>query len=72
MLNEKERPKGCLNITCWDHRGCARCGFNVDEDSRRKQIPLTLCSDGLRRKLIPPKPAGTTEPAKEGGTPDES
>lgn len=55
MLNENERPNGCLNVICWDHRGCDRCGFNVDEDARRKQIPLTLCSDGLHRKLIPPK-----------------
>lgn len=71
MLNEKEQPKGCLNITCWDHRGCARCGFNVDEDARRKQIPLTLCSDGLRRKLIPPKTSVITS-VQEGGEPDES
>lgn len=71
MLNEKERPKGCLNITCWDHRGCDRCGFNVEEDARRKQIPLTLCEDGLRRKLIPPKPP-VTAPVTEGGKPNES
>ena len=70
MLNEKERPKGCLNITCWDHRGCARCGFNVDEDARRKQIPLTLCEDGLRRKLISPK-LPVIAPVQEGGKPDE-
>jgi hypothetical protein len=71
LLNEKERPKGCLNITCWDHRGCARCGFNVEEDARRKQIPLTLCEDGLRRKLIPPKPP-VIAPVQVGGEPDES
>ena len=35
---------------------CERCGFNVQEDARRKEIPLTLCADGLRRKIIPPKP----------------
>lgn len=34
---------------------CERCGWNVQEDARRKAIPLTLCSDGLRRKIIPPR-----------------
>ena len=40
----------CYVDECW------RCGFNILEDKRRKQIPLTLCSDGLRRKLIEKKP----------------
>ena len=71
MLNEKERPKGCLNVTCWDHRGCSRCGFFEEEAERRKQIPLTLCEDGLRRKLIPPK-TPFIAPVQEGGEPDES
>ena len=31
---------------------CETCGFNVLEDARRKKIPLTLCEDGLRRKII--------------------
>ena len=35
---------------------CDRCGFNRGEDERRKQLPLTLCDDGLRRKVIPKLP----------------
>lgn len=35
-----------------EHRDCARCGFNADEAERRKNIPLTECDDGLRRKVI--------------------
>lgn len=31
---------------------CETCGFNILEDQRRKKIPLTLCEDGLRRKII--------------------
>ena len=34
---------------------CERCGWNVQEDAFRKDLPLTLCPDGLRRKLIPPR-----------------
>lgn len=44
----------CTNPKC-EYEGsacCAKCGFNADEDERRKNIPLTLCEDGLRRKLI--------------------
>ena len=35
---------------------CWRCGFNVLEAERRKKTELTLCDDGLRRKIIPKKP----------------
>lgn len=35
---------------------CWRCGFNVLEAARRRQIPLTPCKDGLSRKIIPKKP----------------
>ena len=34
---------------------CERCGFSKKEDALRKTIPLTLCADGLKRKLIPPR-----------------
>lgn len=71
MLNENKRPKGCMNVTCFDHRGCSRCGFFEEEAARRKMIPLTLCKDGLMRKLIPRK-SNAQEIAPEGGTKDES
>ncbi len=31
---------------------CATCGWDKDEDERRKAIPLTLGTKGLRRKVI--------------------
>lgn len=34
---------------------CDRCGFNFEEDARRKEIPLVMCKDGKRRKIIPAK-----------------
>jgi len=46
---------------------CVRCGFSKTEDELRKKLPLTLCEDGLRRKLIPPK----TGPWKEA-EPDDA
>jgi len=42
-------------VTC-GHKECYRCAWNHEEAQRRAQIPLTLCPDGLRRKIIPPKP----------------
>lgn len=33
-------------------RICGTCGFNSREAERRKNIPLTECGDGLRRKII--------------------
>ena len=67
MSKMEERNKDCLRGGCerWQYvqkevatpyiDACWRCGFNIMEDARRKQIPLTLCDDGLRRKLIPPR-----------------
>ena len=40
---------------------CERCGFNPVENKRRKQIPLTLCEDGLYRKIIPKRPGIETK-----------
>ena len=54
MSMDKPVP-GCLKGSCTVNRECARCGFNEKEDARRKQIPLTLGKDGLRRKIIPRK-----------------
>lgn len=51
-----EKVKGCLRGSCDDIRECSRCGWNEKEATRRKKIPLTLCEDGLRRKIIPRKP----------------
>lgn len=56
MLNDEMRPEGCTNCICTLKRGCDRCGFNKPEADRRREIPLTLCKDGLMRKLIPVKP----------------
>ena len=53
-LNEKygwSRP----SVLC-DGKNCDRCAWNLEEAYRRAQIPLTVCPDGLRRKLIPPRP----------------
>lgn len=46
MKCTNERGKFC------DTRNCAHCGFNPEEAKRRKEIPLTLCEDGLRRKIL--------------------
>lgn len=35
-----------------ESKDCENCGFNPQEAERRKNIPLTLCKDGLRRKII--------------------
>lgn len=35
-----------------EKRNCENCGFNPVEAKRRKNIPLTLCADGLRRKVV--------------------
>lgn len=66
------RPNGCMawqfhreGNPAMDFQDCERCGWNRVEAEMRKTIPLTLCPDGLRRKLIPPRhpaPAPDTEP----------
>lgn len=35
---------------------CECCGWNDEVAERRKQIPLTSGEDGLRRKILPPRP----------------
>lgn len=50
---------------------CERCGFSKKEDAMRKAIPLTLCADGLKRKLIPPRNRARKEvPDDSGGETD--
>ena len=51
----KIRVPGCLAGSCTaftNMEDCKRCGFNRDEDARRKTIPLTMGPDGLRRKYV--------------------
>ena len=66
MSKIDEKNENCLRGGCpkWkraveaglNFTACERCGFDREEAKRRLDIPLTLCSDGLQRKLIPPKP----------------
>lgn len=44
---------------------CERCGWNKEEDARRKKIEPTLCKDGLRRIIIPAKPRFYMDPGGE-------
>lgn len=37
---------------CASPGGCESCGFDKREIERRKQIPLTIGSDGLARKIV--------------------
>ena len=32
--------------------GCDTCGFEKSEVERRKQLPLTIGTDGLARKIV--------------------
>lgn len=48
---------------------CSRCGFDKEENARRIATPLTLCADGLLRKIIPRKPWSEI-PKEEGGEKD--
>ena len=82
MAKLELKNKDCLRGGClrWQYaqkemptpyiEACWRCGFNVAEDLRRKQIPLTLCDDGLRRKLIPPRGKETEVEDDAGGNDD--
>jgi hypothetical protein len=53
-------------VNC-DHVSCDRCAWNHEEAERRAQIPLTLCSDGLRRKFIPRRRPKVETTNQEGG-----
>lgn len=55
---------GCADAKLHGNACCKRCGFEQHEAKKREDIPLTLCADGLRRKLIPRKP---TSQHGEGG-----
>ena len=39
-------------VNC-NHTACKYCPWNPDVAAKRARLPLTLCPDGLRRKLIP-------------------
>lgn len=52
MSKEKKGVPNCIKGGCYGVHNCSGCGFDKAEDARRKEIPLTLCEDGLRRKII--------------------
>ncbi len=60
MAKEKTKPNNCMLGGCSEGY-CRQCGFNRFEDARRKKIPLTLCEDGLWRKILQRKPEATNE-----------
>lgn len=49
MLPRKARAQECGG-------GCAGCGWNRAEHEMRQTLPLTMCEDGLRRKILPKRP----------------
>jgi len=61
MSSENKRVTNCIKGGCYDVHNCSECGFDKAEDARRKEIPLTLCEDGLRRKIIHRKHVEETE-----------
>lgn len=75
------KNENCLRGGCARWRGavsagltftaCERCGFDKQEASRRMKIPLTLCPDGLQRKLIPPIPRRNDVDAEDDNAEDE-
>lgn len=55
-MNKKPKPpENCLKDGCFWPSGCSHCGFDKAENERRKKLPLVMCHDGLRRKIIPRK-----------------
>lgn len=38
--------------TLWYPGACKKCGFNKDEAERRRKLPMEVCPDGLRRKIL--------------------
>ena len=55
------------HVIC-DYRGCDNCAWNPEEADRRSKIPLTLCKDGLRRKIISHRPTDLEETETEEKT----
>lgn len=53
MSKRTKPPENCLRGGCDSIGKCEHCGFDIAENKRRKKIPLVLCKDGLRRKIIP-------------------
>lgn len=55
---DERRNKDVLSrpaVNC-ERIACKYCAWNPAEMARRAKIPLTMCSDGLRRKIIPLRP----------------
>ena len=69
--SEKEYPPACLlrrdpkNYPNCEATGCLRCGWNAHEARMREILfaakGLTMCSDGLRRLVIPARNDGKEE-----------
>lgn len=49
-------PVGERRKICRCRMECAHCGWNDEEAERRRHIPLKWCEDGMRRKILPPRP----------------
>ena len=57
-----DKPFNCLRDGCEDWRnaraakrqfyGCLTCGFDIDENQRRKDLPLVEDKNGLLHKVI--------------------
>ncbi len=55
MNKETISPKDfCILHGCHTGAGpwCNRCGFNRQEDERRRQLPLVMGDDGILRKYV--------------------
>lgn len=61
MSHKISATDNCIKNGCRYAVDCERCGFDRAENERRKKIPLTLCKDGLMRKIIPRKNHETPE-----------
>lgn len=55
MNKETISPKDfCIQYGCRNGAGpwCCQCGFNRQEDERRRQLPLVKGADGILRKHV--------------------
>lgn len=48
---KKKVPKGICGAKEMLNK-CGHCGFNPEENERRKQIEFSDCGNGLKRKII--------------------
>lgn len=52
MAIKPKPPENCLLGGCDTIGKCSRCGFDREENERRKKIQLVRGNDGIRRKII--------------------